>query len=64
MVNGYRRISVHSHEIEVPGVDPHEDVDVHLIPDTTKNVMEIRIWWRQKMVYSVAFPLSEFTVHF
>jgi hypothetical protein len=64
MVNGYRRIAVFGHEIDVPRVDLREHVAVHLVPDTRKDIMEIRIWWEQKMVHAVAFPLGEFTVHF
>ena len=33
MVNGYRRISLFKHVIEVPNVPLREDVDVHLVPD-------------------------------
>lgn len=64
IVNGYRRISVHGHEIEIPRVDLREQVDVHLVPDALNAIMEIRIWWQEKMVHAVTFPLSEFTVHF
>jgi transposase len=63
MVNGYRKITVHGHEIEVPRVELREQVDVHLVPETLKNIMEVRIWWEDRMVHAVAFPLSEFTVH-
>lgn len=30
------------------------------MPDMLKKVMEVRIWWQEKMVHSVAFPLGEF----
>jgi len=63
MVDGYRRISVHGHQIPIPHVELREEVAVHLVPDTLKNVMEVRIWWEKKMVHAVAFPLGEFTVH-
>jgi hypothetical protein len=63
MVNGYRRISVYDHQIELSRVDLREQVDVHFVPDTLKDVMEIRIWWQQKMVHAATFPLGEFTVH-
>ena len=63
MVDGYRRISVYGHQITIPHVELREEVAVHLVPDTLKNVMEVRIWWQEKMVHSVAFPLGEFTVH-
>lgn len=64
MVNGYRRISLFKHEIEVPNVPLREDVDVHLVPDEIKHLMHIRIWWHSKMVHSVSLPLKSFRVHF
>jgi hypothetical protein len=63
VVNGYRRITVFGHEFQIPHVDLREHVDVHLVPDAVKNVMEIRIWWQEKMVHAETFPLGEFTVH-
>ena len=63
VVNGYRRISLFNHTIEVPRVKLYEEVEVHLAPDTTKQAMEIRIWWNNTMVHSVALPLEEFRVH-
>jgi hypothetical protein len=63
VVNGYRRISLFNHTIEVPGVELYEEVEIHLVPDTAKQAMEIRIWWHDKMVHSVALPLQEFRVH-
>ena len=64
MVTAYRRISLFKHEIEVPNVPLREDVDVHLVPDVTKQLMHIRIWWNDKMVHSVSLPLQGFRVHF
>ena len=64
MVNGYRRISLFKHQIEVPNVPLRENVDVHLVPDLTKQLMHIRIWWKDKMVHSMSLPLHGFRVHF
>lgn len=65
MVNSYRKIEIHKHDIPVPGVTLHDEVDVHLIPDVKRGAMELRIWWGEKMVKSVAYPLGEFPrVHF
>lgn len=65
MVNGYRRISLFNHEIEVPKVPLREEVEVHLVPDTGRETLEVRIWWNNQMVHSVVFPLREFPrVHF
>jgi hypothetical protein len=44
-------------------VELYEEVQVHLVPDTAKQVMEVRIWWKGKMVHSVALPLDGFRVH-
>jgi len=64
VVNSYRRISLFNHTIEVPNVELHEEVDIHLVPNVPKQVMEIRIWWHDNMAHSVALPLNEFRVHF
>jgi hypothetical protein len=64
VVNGYRRISIFNHSIQVPNVELYEQVDIHLAPNTAKQVMEIRIWWNSKMVHSLALPLEGFAVHF
>jgi hypothetical protein len=64
VVNSYRRISLFNHTIEVPNVELHEEVEIHLIPNLPKQVMEIRIWSHDKMAHSVALPLDQFRVHF
>ncbi len=65
MVNGYRRISLFNHEIEVPNVPLREEVEIHLVPDIERGALEVRIWWDNKMVHSVAHPLKVFPrVHF
>jgi hypothetical protein len=64
VVNGYRRISLFNHEIEVPNVPLREEVEIHLTPNTAKQVVDVRIWWSQKMVHSVTLPLAGLRVHF
>ncbi len=64
VVNGYRRISLFNHEIEVPNVPLREEVEIHLTPNTAKQVMDVHIWWSQKMVHSVSLPLAGLRVHF
>lgn len=63
VVDGYRRISLFNHTIQVPHVELREEVEIHLVPDPAKKVMEVRIWWQEKMVHSVALPLKGFRVH-
>lgn len=59
-VDGYRRITLDRHSINVPNVDVREDVDLRMIPDTARNTLEIRVWFRDKMVHAVNLPLSDF----
>ena len=63
LVNGYRRISLHKHIIEVPNVPLREYVDVHLVPDETRQVMHIRIWYNDNLFPSLSLPLKGFRVH-
>jgi len=65
MVNGYCKISLFNHEIPVPHVPLREDVEVLLIPDIQRDAFEVRIWWDNRMVQSLTYPLKEFPrVHF
>jgi len=63
MVNGYRRISLFNHVIDVPNVPLREYVDVHLVPDATAQAMNIRIWWTDTLVHTLALPLNSFRIH-
>jgi hypothetical protein len=60
MVNGYRKISLSNHDIVVPNVPLREEVEAHLIPDTSRGTLDIRIWWDNRMVQSVTYPLNQF----
>ena len=63
-VNSYSRISLFGHDIQVPNTPLHKYVDIHLVPDPEKNSMDIRIWWNDALVHSLALPLDGFRVHF
>jgi hypothetical protein len=63
MVNAYRRISLFGHEIQVPKTPLREYVDVHMVPDLGKSIMNIRIWWDNTMIHSLSLPLKGFRVH-
>ena len=58
--DGYRKISLHNHEIELPNVTLREAVEIHMVPDPAGEAMEIRIWWENKLKRSVVYPLKEF----
>jgi hypothetical protein len=64
-VNGYRKISLFNHEIPVPNVPLREQADIHLVPDTARDALEVRIWWENQLVQSMTYTLKEFPrVHF
>lgn len=62
-VDAYRRISLFGHQIRMPRVPPHEEVAIHMVPDIDKQVMELRLWWNDKMIHSLSLPLEGFRVH-
>lgn len=62
--NGYGRISLFNHEIRVANVPLRQEVDVHLVPDPTRNIMQVRIWFQDALAHSVDLPLEGFGVHF
>jgi len=64
LVNAYRRISLFGREIQVPKVPLHEEVDIHLVPNEAQHILDVRIWWRNKMVLSTTIPLVGIRVHF
>lgn len=64
MVNGYRKISLFSELIDVPNVPLRDNVDVHLVPDISRQALEVRLWYHQKMVRSLHVPFPKNWVHF
>jgi transposase len=58
IVDGYRRISLFNHDIQIPHVPLREDVELHLVPDLPNNALEVRIWFQYKMVHSLTLPLE------
>jgi hypothetical protein len=62
-VHSYQHISVFNQETRVPNVPLREDVDLHLIPDKTRNLPEVHIWQQQKLILTQDLPLpKQFTV--
>lgn len=63
IINGYGRISLFNHEIRIANVPLRQEVDVHLVPDPSRNIMQIRIWFQDALAHSVDLPLESFRVH-
>lgn len=66
IADGYRKISFSGLSFQIPGVDPHDDVELHLIPDESKNLVEVRFWAHNKPLHSLNIPISSVDqiVHF
>ena len=62
-VNGYRRISLSGHQIQVPNVPLYEAVEVHMVPNIEKQAMELPLWWNQELVHNLSLPMQGFSVH-
>lgn len=56
--DGYRKISIAGQVLQIPGIEPRDDVNVHLVPDEPKNLVEIRIWASAKLVHTLHLPLT------
>jgi len=65
VVNPYRRLSFYQQEIALKHVPPGEDVDLHLVPNLSRQTVEVRVWWKETLVQSVIYPFKAFPrVHF
>jgi hypothetical protein len=64
IVDAYRRISIFAHQIDVPKALPHEELELHLVPNEDHRIMDIRIWFRNQMLQSTTLPLKGIHVHF
>jgi hypothetical protein len=66
ITDGYRKISLSGHSLQIPGIEPRDEVEMHFIPDLSKNLVEIRFWTNRKMVHSVNLPIADLDkiVHF
>jgi hypothetical protein len=66
VADGYRKISIAGQTFQISGVEPREEVELHLIPDEANHLVEIRIWAHHKMVHRLNLPISALqkAVHF
>ncbi len=66
MADGYRKVSIAGQIFQISGIEPREEVEIHLVPDVTKNMVEVRFWAYKKLLQTVNLPISAFqnAVHF
>ena len=56
--DGYRKISIAGQSFQIPKIEPREEVELHLIPDMIKNLVEIRVWSSNKYLHSINLPIT------
>ena len=56
--DGYRKISIGGQVLQIPGIEPRDDLELHLVPDETKNLVELRIWTDDRLVHITHLPIS------
>ncbi len=62
-VDAYHRISLFGHDIKVPKAPLHEEIELHLLPNTDSQVLDVRIWCKNQMLQSTTLPLERIRVH-
>lgn len=60
--NAYRKISFNGIEFRVPGVDPHEKVDLKIVPDVESGLAEIRFWHKGKLMGIQKLKMSDLAI--
>jgi len=64
ITDGYRHISLANQDIAVPRALPHQEIDLHLVPDVTRQTMQVRRWQDDQLLVTTSLPLDRFRVHF
>jgi len=58
VADGYRRISIGGTSYPISGIEPREDVELHLVPDESRNLVEVRVWAHRKLVHRMNLPIN------
>lgn len=65
MVNAYHKISLWNKEIFVPKVPLRDYVEIFIIPDKKRGVVDLRFWWNNQLVHTLICLITDFSsVHF
>jgi len=64
--DGYRKITLGGHTLQIPGIEPRDEVEMHFVPDLAKNLVEIRFWAKKKRIHTAVLPIADLekVVHF
>lgn len=65
MVNAYHKISLWNKEIFVPKVPLRDYVEIFIVPDKKRGIVDLRFWWNEQLVHTLTYPIRDFSsVHF
>ncbi|MBA7574741.1 hypothetical protein ES708_16556 [subsurface metagenome] len=65
MVNSYRKVSINTLELKVPGAPLHERIQLRIVPDKESGVSEVRFWHKDNFLGNQKVKNSELNlVHF
>ncbi len=66
IADGYRKVSIAGQVFQISGIEPREEVEIHLVPDESENMVEVRFWAHKKLLQRINLPISaiEKMVHF
>lgn len=53
--NAYRKVSLYGMDISTK-VDPYQEVSIRMTPDTQNSIVEVRIWWHDKLMNKILYP--------
>src|SRR3989338_2122285 len=56
MVNSYHKVSLWNKEIFVPEVPLRDYVEIFIIPDKQRGVVDLRFWWNNQLVHTLLCP--------
>jgi len=60
VVDNYQKISFHGVDFKVPGVSYRQTVNLRIAPDLKKGIVEVRMWWKEKLVSVQIVKPSDF----
>jgi hypothetical protein len=58
VVDSYRHISLFGETITVPNASIREDIEIHLVPDFSKQLIDVRMWSEGKLVHTMSLPMA------
>lgn len=59
VVDAYRKVSWEGRELRVPNGTPREKVDLHIVPDMDKDIIEVRFWQGGRFLGNQSLPTAQ-----